>query len=1009
MARQPLNPWQKRGLIAAGVIALYALAGFFLAPWLTERTLVSTLKERLALDTELEALAINPFTLSLTIDGLVIREADGSTLFAFERLYVNFQLSSLFRWAASFKEIHLIEPVLGAIRYEETRTNFHDLADRWTASGAAGDPGASQPSQTPAEDAAVAGEGPALPRLIIADLRIVRGSIELTDEVPSETFSTVFAPIDLEVTDLSTLPDQQGNQQVVIRTESGAEVAWTGTLTVNPIALAGELRVTGSYTPLLFRYFRDQLALPVSFDGGDLAASLDYRFAVDRTGVLSLAIENLGGTLTGLAVNQPDYPHLVEVDAFNVSGGSLRWPERAVHFDDIHFDRVAVDIYRRESGGYFPPAEGAAAPPPSSEAALAEVSEDAAPWALTADALRLTDWSLAHTDTSVPDGNLRVSEFDLSLQALSNAENATMPLTLLLRPSLGGTVTLDGTLQILPEPVLAAEVAGAGLLLATVQPYLSTFARIGLAGGTIDFTGTFSSGPDNPYRYEGDLELRDLSLIDQVQEEALLSWTRLHVDRIEADQNEIALSVVTLEAPYARIEIEQDGSTNIARTLVTQEADTDDVAGSEDAGPESPSAPGDRKEAAQPPAFSIGQTNISNASARFTDLALPLPFEANISGLGGSTSTLSTTSSEPARVDLEGQVNEYGRLTVTGALNPFAPTSTTDVVVDFDNVDLPRMSPYTIKFAGRRIAEGRTDLTITVGLNEGRLEGNNRLVVRDLTLGEKVEQPGAMDLPLDLAVALLKDPSGELDFSFPVSGTLDDPSFSYGGAVRQAFSNVILGLATAPFRLLGSLVGLEAKEIEAIGFEPGRADLTPPQREVLTRLGDALEQRPQLVLELSGVLAPSDDTAALQALAVDAEVARRLETEDDGETLLMERQRRVFEALFREVIVPMQTGAESPLDLDTVAAAHRRIDEAGDEQFDEPAYVADLREALIDAQEVPELELNLLAQRRADAIALELASNAALTEDRITRSPATEVELNEDGLVQLSLNVTTAD
>ncbi|MEM8767679.1 MAG: DUF748 domain-containing protein, partial [Pseudomonadota bacterium] len=957
MAGKPLNPWQKRGVIAVLLIALYALAGFLLAPWLVERTLVSTLKERLALDAELETLSINPFVLSLTVDELVVKEADGSTLFAFDRLYVNFQLSSLFRWAASFQEIHLIEPVLGAIRYEEARTNFHDLADRWTATGnAVGTAAAPEPEA--ADETTAAANPPAeatnLPRLLIADLRIVRGSIELTDEVPSETFSTVFAPIDLEVTDLSTLPDRQGNQQVVIRTESGAEVAWTGTLTVNPIALAGELRVAGSYTPLLFRYFRDQLALPVSFDGGDLAANLDYRFAVDRSGALSVIIENLDGTLAGLAVNQPDFPHLVEVEAFKVSGGSLRWPERTVHFDDIHFERVAVDAYRRDSGGYFPPVENEAVPPPTTDEALAEVTEDAAPWTLSADALRLTDWTLSHTDTTIPDSSLRVSEFDLSLEALSNADNATMPLKVLLRPALGGTVELEGSVQLLPTPALTAEVTGAGLLIATVQPYLSTFARVGLAGGTIAFQGSLASEAGTPYRYAGDLELRDLSLIDQVQEEALLSWTRLHVDRIEAEPSKVALSVLSLEAPYARIEIEQDGTTNLARTLVARDADTGAApqVQSNDAG--TSGATGDP---VQPMTFSIGQTNIRDASARFTDLALPLPFEANISGLGGSASALSSKSSEPARIDLEGQVNEYGRLTINGALNPFAPRATTDVVVDFDNVDLPRMSPYTIKFAGRRIDEGRTDLTITVGLNEGRLDGNNRLVVRDLTLGEKVDQPGAMDLPLDLAVALLKDPSGELDFSFPVAGTLDDPSFSYGGAVRQAFSNVILGLATAPFRLLGSLVGLESADIEAIGFEPGRADLTPPQREILARLGEALDQRPQLVLELPGVLAPAEDRAALQAIAVDAEVARRLEAEDDGKTLLMEQQRRILESLFRETIQPAEAAEPTGLNLDTLTASHESVDAAGEAQFDEPAYLADLRDLLINAQEIPELEL----------------------------------------------------
>ena len=123
------NPWQRRGLIAAIVVVLYGAAGFLLAPWLIERTLTSTLNERLGLQTQVGDLSLNPFSLSLKVDDLKATEADGQILLGFERLFVNFQLSSLFRWAWSFDEIHLIRPVVRFERLNETDNNFSELAE----------------------------------------------------------------------------------------------------------------------------------------------------------------------------------------------------------------------------------------------------------------------------------------------------------------------------------------------------------------------------------------------------------------------------------------------------------------------------------------------------------------------------------------------------------------------------------------------------------------------------------------------------------------------------------------------------------------------------------------------------------------------------------------------------------------------------------------------------------------------------------------------------------------
>jgi hypothetical protein len=223
---------------------------------------------------------------------------------------------------------------------------------------------------------------------------------------------------------------------------------------------------------------------------------------------------------------------------------------------------------------------------------------------------------------------------------------------------------------------------------------------------------------------------------------------------------------------------------------------------------------------------------------------------------------------------VEGRVDEFGLARLEGSVQPFKPTAFMDLAVLFRNVDMPTLSPYTITFAGRRVSSGKLSLDLRYKINEGQLAGENRVVLEKFTLGEKVQSEGALDLPLDLAVALLTDSDGKIDLTVPVAGNVDDPKFDYSAVIWQAVKIVLTKIVTAPFRALASLFGGGSGEnYEAVAFDPGRAVLLPPEQEKLKQVADGLAKRPQIVLVAEGRTGPAD-LAALQqrdvALAVGA-------------------------------------------------------------------------------------------------------------------------------------------
>ena len=84
---------------------------------------------------------------------------------------------------------------------------------------------------------------------------------------------------------------------------------------------------------------------------------------------------------------------------------------------------------------------------------------------------------------------------------------------------------------------------------------------------------------------------------------------------------------------------------------------------------------------------------------------------------------------------------------VDGEVNLFDPTAKTDATVKFRNVEMVNLTPYTATFAGRRIASGKLALDLAYQIEHGKLLGDNRIVMDELTLGEKVESADAPDLP----------------------------------------------------------------------------------------------------------------------------------------------------------------------------------------------------------------------------------------------------------------------
>jgi hypothetical protein len=291
-------------------------------------------------------------------------------------------------------------------------------------------------------------------------------------------------------------------------------------------------------------------------------------------------------------------------------------------------------------------------------------------------------------------------------------------------------------------------------------------------------------------------------------------------------------------------------------------------------------------------------------------------------------------------------------------------------------------------------------------INDGMLQGKNSVVMSDLVLGEKVDHPDAASLPLGLAVALLKDADGVIDIELPVEGDINDPEFKIGGVVWKAFAGLITNIISAPFRLLGNLIGIDSEDLGQFEFLAGRSDLTPPELEKVVQLKEALQKRPELRVEISGVTDPAVDTPALKLIHLRALAGERLGQEQelgdrDSESMLLDVEiRGVVEALF------IERNPEIPLE--GIKAEHTNPpagDPEGKPVLDDLAYATDLWERLLASEVISDQDLTDLAQARATAISTAFLASGEFDESRVVIAEPKEVESEDGEWVRLELAV----
>ncbi len=971
-------------------LLLYTLMGFLLVPYGVKNGVVRLLERDLGRSAQIEAVKFNPYTLSLTVHGFEVRDTDGVRLAAFTRFSANFELISLFNRAWTFDAVRLEEPYVYVQRFAANDSRLSRLLTDISA-------GRTDKAASHAADE----NDSNLPRLLIYTLQVTKGQVALKDDVPATSLELQLGPIDIVIQALSTLPNQSAQQNATIELPGHGRLDWEGSLALAPLHAAGKLSLKNARLHYLLAYLQPLLpADALATMDVTLSSDFNYQIQSDSGGTLTAQLDQLALELDKLRLSGLTPPtEFLTITKFALLGGTLRYPERTLRFASLRVEEPTITAWRDKDGGLSLADLIPAAPDDSKP-------ENPDPgWQFSIDQASVNDARLSFSDQSIdPPGNFEINNLQIQLSEFDTRGEAVLPLNATGNLTAGGQFGIAGRLTVFPTFTLDAKAQAHDIPLTIGQPFVTQSAHVQLKNGILASNLELAILDDKRLTLKGEVQVSSLAL-HTMDNEPLLTWNKLDIDHFNLDlnaseaANSLHISRLNFDKPFGRFAIFADKTTNLSTLMIENK---------ENAG----GAQTDRS-GTQPEPFEVvlGGILVNDGAMDFSDLSLPLPFATHIKNLNGAISTVATNSTQPATVKLEGQVNKYGLARIDGSANLFDPLAFTDITVEFRNLQMPNMSPYSARFAGRKIDQGKLTMDLHYAIDKGKLHGKNNILLSDLQLGKKLEGPGTTNLPLDLAVALLKDANGIIRADIPVSGDVNDPKFELGSVIREAVVGMITSAVTAPFRLLGKIIGITSDNFGEVQFLAGRADLTPPELEKFAALEKALELRPKIGIEIRGITAPLIDVPALKSIQLRNTLIGKLgggqrtdgpiDIRIDGrEALLDDELRKLLESLFTERY------PDSPLAL--LQARHTvppTDNPAGKPALDEQAYTMELRNRLLSSEVVGEQQLADLAQTRAQAIRTTLLANGTLDPARVLIAKPVQVKTADQEWVTLKLRL----
>ena len=875
----------------------YTLLGFVAVPHLVKYLLREKAPVALHRSVDVKEVTFNPFNLQLRLKGVEVgSRVKGRHLFKLKNLFVDIDAVSLPKMALVISSLKVGEPKIYIERNKKGRFNIQDLF----------------PKKKGENDK----EEKSSLRFSINNIEIAKGSLTINDELKH-----VVHKIDKINIGIPFVSNVDQNVKIYVKPYfsalvNGSPIEFKGK--TRPFAKDKDtiidLRFTKIEIPRYLSYLPDLLGLRI--ERGTLNTNLAIHFSYKKSPTIMLSGN---ATVNDCAISKKGQ-HLINIKSLQVHMRPSHLFSKQIHFngtitglhlkqalaraskkkaehgesDDLfflpqaHIAKVDVDLTKKQitvanlsvkqpflrvsvgkdgksnlkkftdlllsGSGKGQEIEAESQP---------KNKQDGKSMVLALSSAALEGGAVNFSDLSSPiPVRLKFEKLAFHLKDFSTEKGALIPF------DVKGLVNNTGVLEVkgkatLKGPKVDADVMLKNVPLPAFQGYVARYINGEIARGHLSVRAKASfdaTGEKGAFSAKGSTRVQNVMLFGRRSQKPLIKWKEIAVNGFSADSSpqRVIVNEVVLKNVQQNIIVFKDGNSNLAGIVKeTKGSDSKVPAKAKDSNSGTTSPKGKGKTVVK-----ISKVRFEACKLRIVDRSLKQVFVREFNNINGSVTGLSNRPDMKAKVDIKALVDNRSKMSVKGLVNPLAKPLFADLSIKVGGAGMSRFSPYSQKFLGYKIEKGKMFLDLKIKLQGKKLYVDNRLVLDQFDLGDHVKSKDAINAPIKLAIALLKDTHGKIDLDIPVRGELDDPEFSYGSAVLRAIMNIFIKAATSPFSLLGAVLGSNEK-LDTIAFAPGTSKLDDAAIKKLDTLAKALKDRPALKVDVTGYYDPSVDKKGL--------------------------------------------------------------------------------------------------------------------------------------------------
>lgn len=692
--------------------------------------------------------------------------------------------------------------------------------------------------------------------LAIDNISVTNGNLAFTDE-SVDNFGTIIQPFSFTMKDFNTAQAKTASYDLSVMTESSETISSKGAVQINPLAAHGNISVNNIVLPKYMPYAKTLLSPEIT--NGVLDLSTDFTLSISNDNSQAIRLDNSSVLLKQFKLVDKGKP-VVNLPEISVTGSQIDLANKTINIANFSSRQASFTIVRGPNN--LLNIASFVKEPPSNKIEKNKKpveqnspSEQETPWGFSLESAVLSDHELIFIDQSLAKPtSLRSHNAAIKLSDFSTTgPPASIDFSTQLNDS--GSISARGKIGVAPL-FLELDTQIDQLGFKPFQPYVDQRLNVLITDGSLSSSGVLSLHHESKapvLRFKGTGAIDNFASIDTHLREDLVRWKKINLAlSFSSAPFKLEIADVQWDEPYAKVVISDQGVINLSD--LSKKTKTN-PAPEEQTPQEQSDTPANKD-------IEIKKFEVRNGHFDFIDNKIQPTYSASLTSFGGTVTGLSSTIDTRADVSFEGKLNQFSPLDISGSINPLAKDLFADLKINFHDIELSPTSPYTGKHIGYKTDKGKLTLNLHYIVQGKEIEAKNHIFLDQFNLGDSVDSPDAVSLPIHLALALLKNRAGEISLDIPVQGNLADPKFSIGGVVAKVLVNLITKAVTSPFALLGALIP-DGEDLQLVPFEPGLATISTDHFNNLSQIASVLYDRPGLRMDIVGKVDPKKDGDAI--------------------------------------------------------------------------------------------------------------------------------------------------